>query len=436
MSTIAGGAGFIDRRKPQGDEQHLPLVRANSAKRIVVMSSPPGANVADAGMEFQEWLRCYRSELGGEYELLFAEQVLAKLEHIDFATITPQYAFRDLDGRQRYCDFALQEGQSVKIAIEADGYDKRGTGAGMSKADFVDWQRRQAALASQGWSVLRFANTDIRDYPERCLHHIELLLRRQRAQERHQAELSHTIERLTHELRKQTGQGTDESRAGLEHRIKALGRQLNTKPLSTAESRELDELTESQNKVTVLTRENNTMRTTIWAFTFIIVTILIAAVVVYTSQQPPALAAQRGAVPRVAQHIVDRTENFHPSAAESSAARSASNCKWSSNIFWDDADTYVGCRVTTTGPVKRVTTPINVKGDPTFITIGVADTHYPDLTAVIWGSDKPKFQAKLAKGLGTHVTVSGVVRLYRGRPEIVLRSADQLSTRATVDTNQ
>lgn len=63
----------------------------------------------------------------------------------------------------------------IVIVIEVDGYDKRNTGQGMSHDEFFDWQQRQAALTTAGWHVLRFANRDVRDHPQRCQRYIELL---------------------------------------------------------------------------------------------------------------------------------------------------------------------------------------------------------------------------------------------------------------------
>jgi len=127
-------------------------------------------------MTFSEWIEANKPSFGSHYEVLFAESVLPLTSAIGFDDITIQYPFRDIDRKQRYCDFVISENEDVRIAIEIDGYDKRGTGSGMTHSDFIDWQRRHAALTSQGWYVLRFANRDVRDQPERCAEHINLIL--------------------------------------------------------------------------------------------------------------------------------------------------------------------------------------------------------------------------------------------------------------------
>jgi hypothetical protein len=131
-------------------------------------------------MKPEDWIKNNRATFDSEYEALFAKQVLPLVEGLKWETVTVQHLFVDSDGRNRYCDFTIIESQSVRVAIEIDGYDKRGTGSGMTHTEFLDWQRRQASLASQGWYVLRFANRDVRDAPQLCAKHITTLLNRLR----------------------------------------------------------------------------------------------------------------------------------------------------------------------------------------------------------------------------------------------------------------
>jgi len=131
-------------------------------------------------MTFSEWVELNREKLGSKYEILFATRVLPLVQGLQSDNVTAQHPFVDTDGKNRYCDFTIAESEVVRVAIEIDGYDKRGNGTGMSHEDFLDWQRRQASLASQGWHVLRFANRDVRDHPGRCADYISRLLNRLR----------------------------------------------------------------------------------------------------------------------------------------------------------------------------------------------------------------------------------------------------------------
>ncbi|PMC13906.1 hypothetical protein CJ230_11985 [Oligella urethralis] len=154
-------------------------------------------------MDLKSWIKNNQEKFDSPYELMFVEKVLAFVEDLEIGTVQTQYEFYDLDGKRRFCDFVLQEG-NIRIAIEIDGYDKRNTGQGMTHEDFIDWQRRQAALTAKGWHVLRFANRDVRDQPERCQRYIELLLQDQRSKNQHQANIvtqritAHVKVALTH----------------------------------------------------------------------------------------------------------------------------------------------------------------------------------------------------------------------------------------------
>lgn len=136
-------------------------------------------------MFLEDWVRRNRNKFGSEYEEMFAENVLPLVEGLRFEALFAQFHFNDAAGADRYCDFMIWESETVRIAVEIDGYDKRGTGTGMSHTDFLDWQRRQASLASNGFHVLRFANRDVRDEPAMCADHISRLLNRLRHAQLH-----------------------------------------------------------------------------------------------------------------------------------------------------------------------------------------------------------------------------------------------------------
>jgi len=86
-----------------------------------------------------------------------------------------------------------------------------------------------------------------------------------------------------------------------------------------------------------------------------------------------------------------------------------------------DVKTHVGQSVTVEGAVSSVhKAPSGV----TFIDVG---GRYPDnaFTAVIFADDAGKFPNVSALN-GKTVDISGPVRLYKGKPEIILKSADQV----------
>jgi very-short-patch-repair endonuclease len=262
-------------------------------------------------MSIDRWIKIHEASFGSPFEHIFVIKVLAKVNDLDLNTVNTQYHFKDLDGKNRYCDFAIQEG-SIKIAIEIDGYDKQNTGQGMSHDDFVDWQRRQSALTAYGWHVLRFANRDVSNEPGRCQRYIELLLRDQRSKSQHQANLEDAIGQLKIA---QSQAGASEQADKLQREISRLKNQLilaqNTQPLNSGDKIELEQLvirleqenqklmaahdkikeekdhlatsnTQLENHKQVLDGENNTMKTTIWAFTTIIGIFVAAGVYLFT----------------------------------------------------------------------------------------------------------------------------------------------------------
>jgi DNA/RNA endonuclease YhcR with UshA esterase domain len=89
-----------------------------------------------------------------------------------------------------------------------------------------------------------------------------------------------------------------------------------------------------------------------------------------------------------------------------------------------DAKTHIGQTVTVEGPVGNVYT---ARSGMTFINIG---GRYPDnaFTAVIFTDDTSKFPDVRSLD-GKTVDITGAVSLYRGKPEIILKTADQVKTK-------
>lgn len=250
---------------------------------------------------FDKWLLKNEGEFGSDYEKLFVENVLSKIKDIDFSSVSTQFRFTDMDGKTRYCDFVLQEGEWIKIAIEIDGYDKRRTGNGMSRQDFIDWQRRQAALVSQGWFVLRFANTDVRDHPNRCCKHIELLLRRERQKAEHRTQLEHAISKLKLQLATSEPKSVViAERQKLIQRIQQLQQQLeharSAVPLNTNETKQLEALNQALNTIQTLEKEASIMKTAIWAFATLLAVIFVTLILSLSADKLPAVQTAQAQV--------------------------------------------------------------------------------------------------------------------------------------------
>jgi len=85
----------------------------------------------------------------------------------------------------------------------------------------------------------------------------------------------------------------------------------------------------------------------------------------------------------------------------------------------------VGETATICGVVGSARHVESSRGSPTYINLGRA---YPDhvFTIVIWGTDRQKFHYAPDQLQGA-ICVRGEVELYRGVPQIVVRSPDQIS---------
>lgn len=96
-------------------------------------------------------------------------------------------------------------------------------------------------------------------------------------------------------------------------------------------------------------------------------------------------------------------------------------------IKLEEVDKYVGDSVTLTGKVYGGRYFPNGEGAPTLLNLGAA---YPNqlLTVVIRGTARKEFNGVPERDLlDQEIRVSGKVDLYKGKPQIVLYSAAQLS---------
>jgi len=91
-----------------------------------------------------------------------------------------------------------------------------------------------------------------------------------------------------------------------------------------------------------------------------------------------------------------------------------------------DAPKFIGMEKTVCGTVASATYAVRTKGRPTFLNL---DQPYPKqiFTVVIWGSDRNKFQNPPESFFrGKRICVTGIIEEFRGKPEIIVRSPDQI----------
>lgn len=395
------------------------------------------ASLGINSIKFKQWLATHENRFDSHYERMFAENVLSGVQDLNLSTVTVQYHFRDLDGKNRYCDFVIQEA-SIRIAIEVDGYDKRNTGQGMSHDDFVDWQRRQAALTASGWHVLRFANRDVRDHPQRCQRYIELLLRDQRSKSQHQADLEVAIARMGHELKvAQHKTGSIEQVEKLAREISLLKKQLSlaksVRPLSDNDKQEMQQLVdrlEQENRElkiaherakqkneqlssekNVLDGENSAMKTTVWAFTVIISMLIMVGAYIFVN---------------IDNNKPQMTQAAVHNAKEAVASHSAGNsCE--APISWQNAMDYVDQEVAVLGTVAEYSYLPKVNGAPTWLNLGAKYPEKNRFSLVIWGDYRSQFGAVLSRDLvSKQICAIGVVKLWKGIPQMEIKRPNDL----------
>jgi len=94
-----------------------------------------------------------------------------------------------------------------------------------------------------------------------------------------------------------------------------------------------------------------------------------------------------------------------------------------------DAHKYIGAEKTVCGTVASAKYAVRTKGRPTFLNL---DQPYPKqiFTVVIWGSDRSKFKNPPETFFkGKRICVTGFIEDYRGKPEIIVRSPDQITVK-------
>ena len=312
--------------------------------------------------------------------MLFVEQVLCLVEDLDFSNVACQTTFTDGGGVKRRIDFTVSEGTDVRLALEVDGWDKRGRGSGMTPTEFEAWSSRELEMSSQGWVVLRFANSLVTRDARACARHIELVLSRERGEALGRSASSEETQSLTADEKRelaaleQTRQDEFEAlkrllEQALEGEAKALEGQ--------AKAREGEARTE---------RENVGMKWIAGCFAVVVVTL-----VIFIGREPPP---------------------FCPGGAN-----------------WSQAGRSIGRPGTFFGRVVEVRYLPGTQGQPTYVNIGLPFPDPARLTVLIWGSSRNRFStAPEQLYAGKTVCVSGEVELYEGSPQIEVTNPSVISS--------
>lgn len=89
------------------------------------------------------------------------------------------------------------------------------------------------------------------------------------------------------------------------------------------------------------------------------------------------------------------------------------------------ARNHIGETATVCGIVASTHYAVTSRGRPTFLNVG---RPYPDqiFTVVIWGRDRSKFGVPERVFRNKNICVNGLIQSYRGTPEIVAHSPEQI----------
>src|SRR5271165_4243342 len=90
-----------------------------------------------------------------------------------------------------------------------------------------------------------------------------------------------------------------------------------------------------------------------------------------------------------------------------------------------EAKNHIGERAVVCGNVVSTHYSAKTKGEPTFLNL---DEPYPKqiFTILIWGSDRPKFGDPEAKYGNKRVCVTGLIKDYKGVPEVIVEQPSQI----------
>jgi DNA/RNA endonuclease YhcR with UshA esterase domain len=100
-------------------------------------------------------------------------------------------------------------------------------------------------------------------------------------------------------------------------------------------------------------------------------------------------------------------------------------CAQTGRITAAEAKNHVGEKATVCGNVASTHYAARTKGSPTFLNL---DEAYPNqiFTILIWGSDRSKFGDPVSKYGNKRICVTGLIKDYRGVPEVVVEQPTQI----------
>lgn len=88
-------------------------------------------------MTWDKFIEDNDRHFGSPFEAMFVRHVLAKVPGLAPESVSCQTYFKDSQEQTRKVDFTIEVSDDVRLAIEIDGWDKKGRGSGMTLPEFV-----------------------------------------------------------------------------------------------------------------------------------------------------------------------------------------------------------------------------------------------------------------------------------------------------------
>ncbi|CAN5646916.1 hypothetical protein BH23GEM11_BH23GEM11_07480 [soil metagenome] len=376
-------------------------------------------------MTFEEFIarNQVRLEQNSRFELEFARRVLPNVDDLDFARVGIQKPFQDSEGKNRRIDFVIEEGATVRIAIEVDGWDKTGRGSGMTKAEFEGYTRREADMSGAGWTVLRFANTLFLREPLNCARNITLVLRRERAKAVEAQAISLPI-----------GAGEELSASEREE-------------LADLETSRESALRALEMELTQAKAESSNMQKVVIAAAVIVVVVAGMAMLLVsrpaaqsmpydgfppwpeTAASPSSYSGESARTstpaavpgPELSTQVTPQHEASVQGGGAAGTAQPTAAEFCADGINWRAVRSREGEVVQIRGPVVGARYLESVNGSPTFLDIGRPFPSTDQVSVVIWGRNRARFDPQPEEWFpGKEICLIGEVRITDGRPSMEL----------------
>lgn len=378
-------------------------------------------------MNWNEWKEINKNKIQHivGFEEKFVDDVLRKIPLISPEDVIPQYPFTDAKGINRQIDFMIiNNTKGYLLPIELDGYSKLEIEKGYDK--FNNLLERQNSLTAQFGTLLRYTNRKMLNESQHIIREITEILKQQAQRKQQEEKLKQlpkdeatkVYQEFLVNLEQMTKKNTEEYYKKIieELQIKEQSGQLDENHKQTAELHAtIDMMKDQLHQLNHEIRNQKTSKTIHITRTEPSASRLSS----YKSILMGLVILGAGAFGYTQFRTHDVPTHNKPNqliTIESTTAKTP--LKFIKAI---DAKNYIGQTRTFCGRLQQIK-PFT-KGE--YLNL---DQTYPNqsLTVVVWSSDAHKF-SPFNQSMQKIICVNGEISTYKNKPQITLRSVDQLS---------